>query len=48
MEVPEYRTTNCKQPSKKGIIKINLTTEIKNIFMKSLQKEFKDSDNIDL
>ena len=33
---------------KKGIAKINLTIEIKNIFMKSLQKEFKDSDNINL
>lgn len=33
---------------KKGITKINLATEIKNIFMKSLQKELKDSDNIDL
>jgi fructose-bisphosphate aldolase class II/tagatose 1,6-diphosphate aldolase GatY/KbaY len=33
---------------KKGITKINLATEIKNIFMKSLQKELKDSKNIDL
>jgi fructose-bisphosphate aldolase class II/tagatose 1,6-diphosphate aldolase GatY/KbaY len=33
---------------KKGITKINLATEIQNIFMKSLQNELKDSDNIDL
>src|SRR5690606_8186735 len=33
---------------KKGITKINLATEIKNIFMKSLQKELKETDNIDL
>ncbi len=33
---------------KKGITKINLATEIKNIFMKSLQQELKESDNIDL
>ncbi len=31
-----------------GITKINLATEIKNIFMKSLQHEFKNTDNIDL
>lgn len=31
-----------------GITKINLATEIKNIFMKSLQKELKGTDNIDL
>lgn len=33
---------------KQGITKINLATEIKNIFMKTLQKELRDSDNIDL
>ncbi|MCJ7465960.1 MAG: class II fructose-bisphosphate aldolase [Maribacter sp.] len=33
---------------KNGITKINLATEIKNIFMKSLQIELKNSDNIDL
>jgi len=33
---------------KKGITKINLATEIKNSFMKSLQKELKDTTNIDL
>ena len=33
---------------KRGIAKINFTTEIKNIFTKSLQKEFKVSDKIDL
>lgn len=33
---------------KKGITKINLATEIKNIFMKSLQGELKDTNNIDL
>ncbi len=33
---------------KKGITKINLATEIKNIFMKSLQVELKETDNIDL
>ncbi|PHQ61525.1 MAG: ketose-bisphosphate aldolase [Maribacter sp.] len=31
-----------------GITKINLATEIKNIFMKSLQAELKSTDNIDL
>jgi fructose-bisphosphate aldolase class II/tagatose 1,6-diphosphate aldolase GatY/KbaY len=31
-----------------GITKINLATEIKNIFMKSLKWELKNSDNIDL
>jgi len=33
---------------KQGITKINLATEIKNIFMKSLQAELKESNNIDL
>lgn len=33
---------------KNGITKINLATEIKNIFMKSLQEALKQSDNIDL
>ena len=33
---------------KKGITKINLATEIKNIFMKTLQNELRHSDNIDL
>src|SRR5690606_3961125 len=33
---------------KNGITKINLATEIKNIFMKSLQTELKHSSNIDL
>lgn len=33
---------------KKGITKINLATEIKNAFMKSLQGVLKDTDNIDL
>lgn len=33
---------------KNGITKINLATEIKNIFMKSLQTELKATDNIDL
>jgi fructose-bisphosphate aldolase class II/tagatose 1,6-diphosphate aldolase GatY/KbaY len=32
----------------RGITKINLATEIKNAFMKSLQKELKSTDNIDL
>ena len=33
---------------KKGITKINLATEIKNIFMQTLQRELKQTDNIDL
>ncbi|MER3373081.1 MAG: class II fructose-bisphosphate aldolase [Allomuricauda sp.] len=33
---------------KRGITKINLATEIKNIFMKSLQEVLKQTDNIDL
>jgi fructose-bisphosphate aldolase class II/tagatose 1,6-diphosphate aldolase GatY/KbaY len=33
---------------KKGITKINLATEIKNIFMKTLQQILKETDNIDL
>ena len=33
---------------KNGITKINLATEIKNIFMKSLQNELKCTSNIDL
>ncbi len=33
---------------KKGITKINLATEIKNIFMKSLQQILQETDNIDL
>jgi len=37
-----------QQAIQQGITKINLATEIKNIFMKSLQKELKESDNIDL
>ena len=33
---------------RRGITKINLATEIKNIFMKSLQEVLKETDNIDL
>jgi fructose-bisphosphate aldolase class II/tagatose 1,6-diphosphate aldolase GatY/KbaY len=37
-----------QQAVKMGITKINLATEIKNAFMKQLQKELKTTDNIDL
>lgn len=33
---------------KRGIVKVNLATEIKNIFMKTLQKELANTDEIDL
>jgi fructose-bisphosphate aldolase class II/tagatose 1,6-diphosphate aldolase GatY/KbaY len=41
-------TNNQLHAIKKGLNKIKLAAEIKNIFMESLQKELKDSGNIDL
>jgi fructose-bisphosphate aldolase class II/tagatose 1,6-diphosphate aldolase GatY/KbaY len=32
----------------RGICKVNLATEIKNIFMKTLQEQLKENDEIDL
>lgn len=43
--IPEAQ---IREAVKNGITKINLATEIKNIFMKTLQKELRTNDNIDL
>jgi tagatose 1,6-diphosphate aldolase GatY/KbaY len=37
-----------REAIKRGICKINLATEIKNIFMKTLQKKLSATDEIDL
>jgi fructose-bisphosphate aldolase class II/tagatose 1,6-diphosphate aldolase GatY/KbaY len=43
--VPDH---SLREAIKRGITKINLATETKNIFMKQLKKELNSSDEIDL
>lgn len=48
MAVPEFRTRYWLKPSRGEIRKINLATEIKNIFMKTLKNKLEHETEIDL